>query len=118
LRSITELSRLILLYGTHRPSRLPRWREDPLLDHHRRSGEVMPALLAWVPQFHDQHDQQPDAGDTQSPEHQCPHTNPTPADRPTVKKSNQLQFHGPQTRARRSHGKQVPHQNDPADYDG
>jgi hypothetical protein len=40
------------------------------------------------------------------------------ADRPTVKKSNQLQLHSPQTRARRSHGKQVPHQNDPADYDG
>jgi hypothetical protein len=70
-----------------------------------------------MPELHDQHDQQTDARDVQRPEHQGPDDDPASADRPAVKKSDQLQFHRPQTRTRRAGCKRIPDKDDPANHD-
>jgi hypothetical protein len=117
LRHIADLSRWTLRRGNGGPSRLHWWRQEALLDHHRCDGEIVPALLAWMPQHHDQHDQETDAGDVQRPKHQCPDKGPTRADRPAVEEADQLQLHHPETRARRPNTEGVPDQNEPADRD-
>jgi hypothetical protein len=117
LRHIPELSWWTLRCGDGGASRLHRWCQYALLDHHRCDGEIMPALLAWMPHHHDQHDQETDSGDVQRPENQGSDKDPSRADRPSIEEADQLQFHRPQTRARRPHGEGVPDQTEPANRD-
>ena len=77
----------------------------------------MPALLARMPQHHDQHDQQADHGDAERPEHYCSQKDSGGPDRPAVKEANYLQLHRSETRTRCTHSECVPDQHKPADHD-
>ena len=47
----------------------------------------MPALLARMPQHHDQHDQETDPGDVERPKHHCSQKDSGDADRPAIQEA-------------------------------